>query len=796
MTERVGHCLPAGSITARSLSILLALAFPCALSARAAQQISIGETSLDFALTELARQSATEIASTEVGLHQVRVHSLKGRMSVREALDRLLHDTGFQAVAIGEGYRIERARIVRRPSPPPKPVPATPVETIVDDIIVTASKQEVKLLRFPASVIISIPRSSTLLSEHGQDLSGFAADTPVLQSTELGKGRDKIFIRGVADSSFNGATQSTASVYFDDVQLAYSGPQPDLAIQDVERVEVMEGPQGTLYGAGAIGGIIRVTSNPVDLTRETASAGIGTTITRGGSLGGDANAMLNMPIMPGVAGLRLVAYGERLGGTITDVRRMANNINTSDTYGGRATLRIDPGSDWSINLGATGQRIRAADGQYAEQGIGDRARASAIAQPFGSDMLAFRVRVSKRWSSGIMLTAVTGLSLRHLSDTFDATSFGGPTGEAQYQDIRDSRLFTAEARLSRSLPSGASWLMGATYLENRDIQTRTFGPPAAPNDIIGVTNATLSASAFGEATVPLFAAFSVTAGARLTHARIDGEPSSNPTSGSFVRGNSTTRVDPTVAFSWVIAPRAAVFGRFQTGYRTGGLAVARGVGRVSDFRSDTIRMGETGVRVERSGTRGVALTMAASYAEWTDIQADLINRRGQPYTLNIGNAKILTVESSGDWVPFRGLHVTGAILFTQNRFDGTVPGTTTSLTNQHLPETPAFAGNATIEHRWAAGADGEARVSGTLRYVGRSVLGPGSLLEISQGGYTVFGAAAGWRRRQLDISLSIDNLTNSAANRFSFGNPFDFAARNEVTPLEPFRMRIGMGYVW
>jgi len=80
----------------------------------------------------------------------------------------------------------------------------------------------------------------------------------MLASTNLGTGRNKIFIRGVADSSFNGPSQSIVGQYLGDVRLTFNAPDPDLELYDIARVEVLEGPQGTLYGAGSLGGVVRV----------------------------------------------------------------------------------------------------------------------------------------------------------------------------------------------------------------------------------------------------------------------------------------------------------------------------------------------------------------------------------------------------------------------------------------------------------------------------------------------------------------------------------------------------------
>jgi len=76
------------------------------------------------------------------------------------------------------------------------------------------------------------------------------------------------------------------------------------------------------------------------------------------------------------------------------------------------------------------------------------------------------------------------------------------------------------------------------------------------------------------------------------------------------------------------------------------------------------------------------------------------------------------------------------------------------------------------------------------------VLGTGDLLDVSQGDYTTLGASAGLRWRNLDLTLGLDNLTDATANRFSFGNPFGLAARNQVTPLRPRNVRIGVSAAW
>jgi iron complex outermembrane receptor protein len=127
-----------------------------------------------------------------------------------------------------------------------------------------------------------------------------------LTITGQGAGRNRIFLRGVADSPFNGATQSTVAVLLDDSRLTYSAPDPDLRLVDVARVEVLKGPQGSLYGTGALGGIYRVVTNRANLTRVSGSASFAVIGIAEGGIGGSGSAVVNLPLLTDRAALRLV----------------------------------------------------------------------------------------------------------------------------------------------------------------------------------------------------------------------------------------------------------------------------------------------------------------------------------------------------------------------------------------------------------------------------------------------------------------------------------------------------------
>ena len=765
---------------------------------------SIPATTIDDAITRIGAAGRVDVVSTERGLRGLRSRPVTGRLTASEALDAMLQGSGYRAVAIGDrGFRVVRAPVVRRDQL--RAVPAKASSTVaapVDDVIVMASKRRVPLLRYPGS-LTTIVTASGAVAEPARDLSRAARVTPVLQTTEYGPGRNKIFIRGIADSSFNGATQSTASVYLGDVQLGYSGADASLRLYDMASVEVMEGPQGTLYGSGSIGGIVRLDPAPPLLDRVAGEVSAGVTLTRDGAPGGDVGAVLNLPFVNDAAAARAVAYRTRDGGYLDDLGSRPGvasrrDVNAIDTVGGRLAVRVAPGGGWRGDLTAVYQRIDAADAQYAERGVGPLARRTAFAQPFDNELAIGSAALAKDWDSGLQLLAVAGLASTHGHDTFDATparltSAGAPA--AIYLTAEAKRLLTAEIRLSRSLASGRSWIVGVSGLSAQDAQNRALGAVAMPAEIIGVTNLTRSASLFAEVTEPITPALLVTLGGRVTFARTDGEPSFRPRVGDSVQGRLTRRFDPTLAFAWRLAPTLTAFGRAQTGYRTGGLAVARGVGRVADFQSDSIRMGELGLRWLRRGETGLSATSAVSIARWTSIQADVINRRGLPYTDNIGDARIEAFEGTLDWVPVRGVSAVVNFLQTHNRTRGDVAASSTPA-HRRLPETPPFALSGELGYGWRTGAGDHLRVAGTIVRVGRSVLGTGELLDLDQGRYTAIGGSVRWQKGRYELSLIGENLSNSHGNLFAQGNPFDIASRTLTTPLRPANVRLGARVNW
>ena len=332
------------------------------------------------------------------------------------------------------------------------------------DIVITARKQSEILSSVAAPVAVYVPDD-----QRRPGVAGTAHDvargTEGLALTNGGPGRDRPFIRGFADSPFNGFSQSTVSIQLDDARVTYDAPEPGLRLVDVARVEVLKGPQGPLYGTGALGGVYRVVTNRPVLGLTEGSSGFGFSSTSNGGIGGQAEGALNLPLVSDYVAVRIVGYAAADPGWIDDVSRRRNS-NRSQTLGGRIALRVAPADGWTIDLSALAQSIDARDSQYVDRVGDDLARDVPIREPrFG------RVRMVQGTLAGsvgsLRLTAVTSQTWQDQRDIYDASATApalGVTAPAAYRDTRIYRVFDQEIRLGSSAGSRVAWVAGVSYL--------------------------------------------------------------------------------------------------------------------------------------------------------------------------------------------------------------------------------------------------------------------------------------------------------------------------------------------
>jgi outer membrane receptor protein involved in Fe transport len=757
-------------------------------------------------VTALGRQARISIVVPDPTLWARTVPALRGRLSASAALSAIARRAGAEIDPIGaRSWRLKPAmrrtpRAARPKAPPPRIAPRSADED-AGEIVITASKRDTRRDHF-AGEFASVP---------GVELErGGAGGTDRLvqrltsvTSTYLGPGRNKLFIRGIADSSFTGPTQATVGQYYGDLRLSYNAPDPDLRLADLASVEVLEGPQGTLYGAGSLGGLIRLVPNPVELDRTAGSVVAGTSATTHGRPGLDSQAVLNLPLADNRIGLRIVANSAVEGGYIDKPLLGRTDVNRTTVLGGRATGHVEFAPGWSAELIGIGQRIRGADSQYADRDGMPLTRSAAVTEGFRADYGQGQIVVSGRIGD-VRLRSTSGITAHDLLERYDATP---PNGPAQlFVQANRTRMQANETRAWHTEQDGSGWLAGVSYIHNQTRLRRLLGPANALTPTTGVVNGVREWTAYAEGSMRLLPQLLVTAGLRGTRSTLEGRaedisPLIAAQRGTQTAQRSQTIVLPSAAALVDLTKGAKLFVRYQQGFRPGGLAIEGDY--VRQFRNDRIATIEAGVRYG-SSLADVRVTVAR--AAWRDIQADFIDGTGLPSTANIGNGRLWTLDAAVVVKPVEGLRLEGALSFNDGRIeepsnDLLALVSSAKLSNataraealarlEQIPNIARVTARAGAIYRREFGQS-DLTLDGWLRYVGSSRLGVGPVLGQRQGSYLDSDVTARLGFAQFGVTAGVSNLLDTRGNRFALGTPFT-TGRDQVTPLRPRTFRIGI----
>jgi iron complex outermembrane receptor protein len=758
-------------------------------TAKTGQAFDIPAGSVGNALVEFGKQARWSIGLTDPALARHSSNGIRGRYKPIEALRLLLRSTGADFMMLDD----HSAKVFAERRPVASPVPSLRQTNTrqTPEILVTASKQQTPLARFPGTVTVVSLNTPSPSSSTAQGTAALVARLPMLSSTELGPGRNKVFIRGIADSSFNGASQSTIGHYLGDARLTFNAPDPDLNLYDMDRVEVLEGPQGTLYGTGTLGGIIRFVPNAPNMTKVKGSITTALDYTSKGGVGGDGGAMLNVPLVADALAVRAVAYGSIEAGYIDDPSRGRSNVNQTKTKGGRLALRWQTSPDWTVDGGFVVQDIASADGQYVIAGAPDLTRVTRIAQPFDNDFRLGYVTLTHHAGS-VSLTSTTSIVRHDITTIFDATPNNPAAPTSRYDEQSHITLIAHETRVSGTTESLA-WVAGLAGLYNKNRFTTAIGNPSGSTGGNGVENQIEQVSTFGEVTYCPDCRFEFSAGGRAEVTRSEGSLLERAQGDITEPSRVDVRLSPSLGVGWHAGDRLLVFGRFQQGARSGGLAVSPLGNRTTSqrFQADTLRAVELGFRAGSRETTRAWLSATLSYAHWTNIQADLIDEAGLIYTTNLGDGYVLGLEAQGGISPLARFIINGALFVNSSALSDPVPAFDTSR-DRDLPDVAATGARISAAYSMPLFGTRAINVDGTLRYVGPSKLGIGTPFALSQGRYLTNSVAVSYAFDRAQISVGIDNLGDVRGNRFSFGNPFGFAAGNQRTPLRPRSFRVAV----
>lgn len=763
--------------------------------------VATREGAMGDAAIELARQTGTSIVIADPALARRRIPALRGRMAPHVAVARLARAAGARAVPVGPAaWRLEAAPPPRLAvTAPPRPVPRPAPEPAPHAIVVTATKRDLRLEQVPAQLTILSGDSLTTGGVGGSEK--IVRRLATVASTHLGSGRNKLFIRGIADSSFTGPTQATVGQYLGDMRLTYNAPDPDLRLSDLARVEVLEGPQGTLYGAGSLGGIIRLVPNPPEFDRTGGSIILGGALTRHGAPSADLSTTVNLPLATDTAAFRATFDTASYGGYIDKPLLGRRNVNRTDLLAGRAALRVKLAPDWTVDVMGLAQSIGADDSQYADRDGKPLENSARVREGSDADYALGQLVVSGR-IGGLELRSTTGAVRQNLHERYDASE---PDGAPRlFEQANATRMIAHETRLWQPERQGFGWLVGASFTHNRTTLTRDFEEQSLRSTSTGVRNTVDEFTLYGEASLHLRGPFTATAGGRFTQARLggDGEDVLPQVAYAMAMKGVTAKRDftaflPSLALHAEFSRQDQFYVRYQQGFRPGGFAIESDY--VRRFRNDRTGTVEIGARHGHAGVSPFDLAVSLSYTRWRDIQADFTDSAGLPSTANIGDGRVWSASVSGGVQLVPGLRLEAGAAFNHSRIDKPEPGSelryqlaagALDALQMQVPNIARFAGRAALAWNHDLNDDVALSANAWTSYLGKSRLGIGPDLGMLQGDYLDSGFDVRLGTPGYGVTLGVTNLADERGNRFALGTPLA-TGREQVTPLRPRTVRLG-----
>lgn len=631
------------------------------------------------------------------------------------------------------------------PAPSASPSPSAQADTI-GRIIVTANKREENIQEVPSSV--SVIDDVQLDNLHATQLTDYAPYIPGLQVNSGGTpGQDTIALRGLAPIS----SGSTVGTYINEVPTGSSGIfqratslELDLLPYDIRRVEVLRGPQGTLYGANSIGGLIKfVTIDPALDTPEFHLGGGIYGVAGSDDPGGDVHASANIPLASNHLGLRVSYARNELPGFIDNVVNGEKDINSATQQSALVALLWQPNDIFSLKLTALGQRIEsdnnatvALDPRTRQPLFGDLTNQRFVDEPFTKTigLLALTLEVDLGWADFI---SASGYSNTKTDQRTDATMpfgqapllLGLPVTGISGLDLGlDLDKFSQELRLT-SKPGGRFlWQLGAFYTYERAANSQFVflrqldgtpftGPLAILNTLAAaaIPSTYMEYAGFANASYDFTDRLSLAAGLRFS--RNDQDFSQIVSNGILLPLGTTPGSSGENVLDFMVSPQfkldkdKLLYVRIASGYQPGGPNVAL-PGVPPQVGATTAVSYEGGLKSEFLDSR-LLFNIAGYHIDLSDIQVGTIVNNATAL-VNGGKATSNGLELTAEYQPITGLRfgVNGA--YTNATLSNDAPSLS-GLSGDRLPFIPEFSGSLTADYffpLWGAHGETAAVVSG------------------------------------------------------------------------------------
>lgn len=687
------------------------------------------------------------------------------------------------------------------------------------DIVVTAEKREESLQKVP--IPVSVINTDDVTEQNKVLIRDYYAEVPGLNVLPSYEDSQTLSIRGITTGAF---TTPTVGITVDDVPFGASTISlnaeivPDIDPGDLERIEVLRGPQGTLYGANSMGGLIKyVTKRPsmegYSLRLESGASGV----YNGSQPGYNFRGSSNIPLTANLA-MRASAFYRHDPGYIDNVFTGQNGINEANADGGRIALLWVPSPQFSINLDALYQDVRgngASEVDIPTAGYPQTTGLSGLEQTripntgnYYTKTGNFSATLNYQFHNS-QLTSVTGYNLTRNTNTIDYTNqFGaavkayyGVTG-CQFLSHYPGETGTQEVRLDVPFHKRYDWLIGGfySYQEAPNAYQSANAMNTTTGQIVGVYYRTFfprkfqEYAAFTTLTVHVTDRFGIQIGGRESRTLEHDFP--NVKTGPYTLislGVPSPDIIPAIdtnnsEFNYLFSPQFnissnfMVYGRFASGFRPGGanpnaLAVPTLPLRQGPDETETYEIGSKGSFLNGK----FSIDTSIFYVDWQNIQTGLRDpKTGLGYGVNGGGAKSEGVEFDIKTHPIKGLTIDGWADFDDAALTTSFPAKATAYgePGNRLPDTSRWSANVSGEQEFLLADNMTVSLGARLEYVGDR-LGPFQATAVRQTfpAYTQVDLHTAARLKSWKLNIYANNLTNERGvldGGIGYLNPYSF----------------------
>jgi iron complex outermembrane receptor protein len=665
-------------------------------------------------------------------------------------------------------------------------------ESALETIIVTAEKRSEALKDVPISV--TAISGSELTRTESTRFEDYIGKVPGMTLIEVSPVQNQLVLRGITMGS--ASINSSVAAYLDETPYTSEGPfansgiSPNLDTYDLQRIEVLRGPQGTLYGSLALGGLLKYVTNAPDPTHFAASAQTGFSSVDHGGEGYNLHAMVNLPLA-GDAALRVVGYDSYYPGYIDDPSRGLTDINGSHVVGGRVSLLYPATETFSARFNVLYQRISAGDSNYEDVHPGTLApihgnltQERLISQPSETENELYNTTVN--WDLGFA-TLLSSTSYAHtpFSEKSDLSGvyapivssiFGAPYGAALAVS-EPVETYTQEIRISSNPKERFEWQAGGffTHEQSKEYEQIWLIDPATHqilyNFPVGlatyhITPTYREFAGFANLDYHFTPTFDVAFGGRYSTNR---QSYSQTSKGAFsgTTDISTSSSQGVFTYSgdarWHWTPQTMLYARIATGFVPGGPNdVLPGSTLSESYSSSKTTNYEMGIKSGLFDHR-VSLDVAVFDINWKDIQLEALV--GTLYGIvNGGTARSDGVEWNFGYAPIDGLTLNFNGAYTNARLTQATPSSVSGHDGAFLPDVPQWSGAVSADYERPLFGDCSGFMGTNWRYSGSrysdfTATGPRQHMP----SYNIVDLRAGIGTRKWTATLYVKNVGDKIA---------------------------------